>query len=207
MLESTERKKITTAQLAHRLGCSEAALYRHFASKAQMFDALLDFVESSLFNLINRITTEERNGMEQIREMTYLLLGFAEKNRGMTRVLIGEAVVYEKPQLQARINKLHGKLEAALKQSLRIAVGQKQMSQDANLTALSGLVSCFVLGKWALYVKSDFTRTPLAEYESQWRALAAALQTPTLFDVASNITTDATKTAVGETIFARSPDV
>ena len=119
MLEQPAAEKITTAALAAKIDVSEAALYRHFASKAQMFEGLIEFIEETLFGLINKITAEEKNGLRQLESMTTMLLGFAQKNRGMTRVLIGDALVHENERLQARINQLHDRVEAALKQSLR----------------------------------------------------------------------------------------
>src|SRR6266700_2860311 len=103
---------------------SEAALYRHFASKAQMFEGLIEFIEETLFGLVNKITAEEENGRKQIHAILSSLLGFAEKNPGMTRVLVGDALVNEDERLQARINQLHDRLEATLKQCLRVAATQ-----------------------------------------------------------------------------------
>src|SRR5579872_4987898 len=114
MLENPKGEKITTAALAAHLEVSEAALYRHFASKAQMFEGLIEFIEQSLFGLVNKITAEEENGIKQIHAILSSLLSFAEKNPGMTRVLIGDALVNEDERLQARINQLHDRLEATL---------------------------------------------------------------------------------------------
>lgn len=127
MLEQPKGEKITTAALAARLDISEAALYRHFASKAQMFEGLIEFIEQTVFGLINKITQEEKSGMKQIEEIVSMLLGFAQKNRGMARVLIGDALVNENERLQLRINQLMDRLEATLKQSLRMAVTQGEM--------------------------------------------------------------------------------
>ena len=107
MLQDPKGEKITTAALAAKLDVSEAALYRHFASKAQMYEGLIEFIEESLFGLVNKITGEEENGAKQLHAILAMLLGFAEKNPGMTRVLIGDALVNEDPRLQARINQLH----------------------------------------------------------------------------------------------------
>ncbi|MDP3482435.1 MAG: nucleoid occlusion factor SlmA, partial [Sulfuricella sp.] len=106
MLQKPQGEKITTASLAARIGVSEAALYRHFASKAQMFEGLIEFIEQTLFGLINKITSEENNGVKQLEAVLPLLLGFAQKNPGMTRVLIGEVLVNEDSRLQTRINQL-----------------------------------------------------------------------------------------------------
>src|SRR6266404_8660745 len=124
MLEDPKAEKITTAGLAKRLDVSEAALYRHFASKAQMFEGLIEFIEQTLFGLVNKITAEEENGLKQTQAILSSLLSFAEKNPGMTRVLVGDALVNEDERLQVRINQLHDRLEATLKQCLRVAATQ-----------------------------------------------------------------------------------
>ncbi len=147
MLEQPKGEKITTAALAARLECSEAALYRHFASKAQMFEGLIEFIETSLFGVINRIAEDERDGLAQVEHILSLLLNFAQRNRGMTRVLIGDALVNENERLQARINLLHDKIEAALKQALRVAATQQQLAPDAEFGALSNVLLCFVVGR------------------------------------------------------------
>ncbi len=122
MLEEPRAVKITTAALAAKLEVSEAALYRHFASKAQMFEGLIEFIEATLFSLINKLTDEEKSAIRQIEGIMALLLGFARKNPGMTRVLIGDALINENERLQIRINQLHDRLEATLKQALRFGV-------------------------------------------------------------------------------------
>jgi TetR/AcrR family transcriptional regulator len=125
MLEAPAAEKITTAALAKRLEVSEAALYRHFASKAQMYEALIGFIEETVFGLANKIVAEEPNGLAQARSVVAMLLGFAERNPGMVRVLIGEALVNENERLQVRVNQLLDRLEATLKQSLRVAATQE----------------------------------------------------------------------------------
>ncbi|MCL2345018.1 MAG: nucleoid occlusion factor SlmA [Desulfobulbus sp.] len=171
MLEAPKGEKITTAALAARLDCSEAALYRHFASKAQMYDGLIEFIEQSLFGVINQITREENQGIKQVELIVSLLLGFAQKNRGMTRVLIGDALVGENERLQTRINALLDKIEAALKQSLRIAATQKNLKADADFAALANLLRCYVVGRWEQYARSAFSRDPLAQWPQQWPML------------------------------------
>src|ERR1039458_4230919 len=135
MLEQPKGEKITTAALAARLDISEAALYRHFASKAQMFEGLIEFIEQTVFGLINKITQEEKSGVKQAEEIVSLLLGFAQKNRGMTRVLIGDALVNENERLQQRINQLLDRIEATLKQSLRMAATQGEMGAAVDVGA------------------------------------------------------------------------
>lgn len=171
MLETPKGEKITTAALAAKLDCSEAALYRHFASKAQMFEGLIEFIEQSLFGIINKITSEEPQGLKQTELVIGTLLRFAQKNRGMTRVLIGDALVHEHERLQARINALLDKIEAALKQALRIAATQENLKPDADFGALANLLRCYVVGRWEQYARSGFSREPLTQWQQQWPML------------------------------------
>ncbi len=172
MLETPQAEKITTAALAARVEVSEAALYRHFASKAQMYEGLIEFIEQTLFGLINRIAGEETQGLQQAKGMAQLLLGFAEKNRGMTRVLTGEALVNENERLQARVNQLLDRVEASLKQSLRIAASQGDVSAGLDASAAANLMLGWIQGRWQQFVKSGFKRPPLAQWESQWNMMA-----------------------------------
>ncbi len=158
MLESPKREKITTASLAAKLEVSEAALYRHFANKAQMFEGLIVFIEETIFGLINKISTEETDGQKQIQRIITMLLAFAEKNPGMTRVLIGDALVNEDEKLQLRINQLYDRIEVTLKQSLRIA--ETQTGNKGNAEAQANLMVCYVLGRWQQFAKSGFKRKP-----------------------------------------------
>lgn len=158
MLESPKSEKVTTAALAAKLAVSEAALYRHFASKAQMYEGLIEFIESTLFSFINKITNESTDGVAQAEQTVVMLLSFAEKNPGMTRVLIGEALVNEDERLQARINQLTDKLEAALRQSIRIAQAANGWHGDAQADA--AVLIAYVLGRWQLFAKSGFRRLP-----------------------------------------------
>ena len=174
MLENPKGEKITTAALANRLQCSEAALYRHFASKAQMFEGLIDFIETSLFSVINQISTDETDGLKQAEHILALLLNFSQRNRGMTKVLTGDALVNENERLQSRINQLHDKIEAALKQAFRIAAAQGRISNEADFGAIANLLICYVMGRWQQYVKSAFTKEPLAAWPVQWPMLLAA---------------------------------
>src|SRR5215471_4430178 len=135
MLEKPSPEKITTAALAAKLDVSEAALYRHFASKAQMFEGLIGFIEETVFGLVNKITAEQKGGLDQIEAIVTMLLGFAKKNPGMTRVLIGDALVNENERLQSRINQLHDRLEASLKQCLRFAITEKEIPEHVDAAA------------------------------------------------------------------------
>jgi TetR/AcrR family transcriptional regulator len=165
MLEAPKREKITTAALAAKLDVSEAALYRHFAGKAQMFEGLIEFIEQSLFGLVNKITSEEQEGLKQVRRILTIMLLFAEKNPGMTRVLIGDALVNEDDRLQLRINQLFDRVESTLKQSLRIA--ETQTSRKLNPESQANLLICFVLGRWQQFAKSGFKRKPMEFVQEQ----------------------------------------
>ncbi|HUF82325.1 MAG TPA: nucleoid occlusion factor SlmA [Burkholderiales bacterium] len=171
MLETPAGEKVTTAALAARLGVSEAALYRHFRGKAEMFEGLIQFIEQTLFALINKITSEEKSGVRQIEALVTVLLAFAQKNRGMTRVLIGDALVNEDDRLQARINQLHDRLEAALKQALRFGVSQKEIAQEVDIAAQANMIMSFVTGRWHQFAKSGFKRDPAELWAKQWRQL------------------------------------
>jgi TetR/AcrR family transcriptional regulator len=172
LLEDPAGEKVTTALLARKLDVSEAALYRHFASKAQMFDGLIEFIESSLFSVINQISNDEEDGLKQAELMMVTLLAFAQKNKGLTRVLIGDAIVHENPRLQARINQLLDRVEASLKQSLRIAATQGSLPEGHNFAAHADALVCHTLGRWHRFVKSGFRDDPLANWPAQWQLLA-----------------------------------
>lgn len=168
MLESPRGERVTTAALAAKLEVSEAALYRHFASKAQMFEGLIEFIEQTLFGLINKITAEEPDGLKQLEVMLALLLGFAKKNPGMSRVLIGDALVNEDGRLQIRINQLHDRLEATVKQALRIAATQNGTgSEVVDVAAQANALMSFVTGRWHQFAKSGFKRDPTEFWQAQ----------------------------------------
>ena len=156
MLQEPQPEKITTAALAARVGVSEAALYRHFSSKAQMYEGLIEFIEQTLFGLIARITADTPSPADQVEAILSMLLNFAAKNPGMTRVLIGDALVHENERLQKRINQLHDRIEAQLRQCLRFC-GDTQSELSAPL---ANLLQCVVVGRWHQFAKSGFTRAP-----------------------------------------------
>jgi TetR/AcrR family transcriptional regulator len=172
-LESPDGEKVTTALLAKKLDVSEAALYRHFASKAQMYEGLIEFIESSLFTVINKIGLDEESGLKQVELVMVTLLAFAQKNRGLTRVLIGDALVHENPRLQARINQLLDRIEASLKQSLRVAATQGAFPEGHDFTAHADALICHAVGRWHRFVKSGFKEDPLAAWPAQWQLLAS----------------------------------
>ncbi|PNG59521.1 MULTISPECIES: nucleoid occlusion factor SlmA [unclassified Variovorax] len=161
MLEQPGAERVTTAALAARLEVSEAALYRHFASKAQMFEGLIDFIEQSVFTLINQITERSAPGQEQAARIVAMLVQFAEKNPGMTRVMVGDALVYENERLQNRMNQFFDKIEATLRQALRgaaAAEGSATPSVDAQVRASA--LTAFVVGRLQRFARSGFRRQP-----------------------------------------------
>jgi TetR/AcrR family transcriptional regulator len=173
MLQEPEGDRVTTAALAARLQVSEAALYRHFASKAQMFEGLIEFIESSVFGLINQICAQEEDALRQLRAIVAMLLGFAQKNPGMTRVLIGDALVTEADRLQARINQLTDRIEASLKQCFRLAMAQGRLPEQTDPAARAGIVLAFILGRWLRFAKSGFRRSPTELLDQQIGPLLA----------------------------------
>jgi len=169
MLEHPRGERVTTAALAAKIGVSEAALYRHFASKAQMFEGLIEFVETTIFTLANKIQSAEPDGVAQAEQIVSMLLGFAQKNPGMTRVLTGDALVHEDDRLQVRMNQVGEKLEAALRQSLRTA--QMANAWHGDPSADAAALYAFVVGRWQLYAKSGFKRLPQDGWDAQRKFL------------------------------------
>jgi TetR/AcrR family transcriptional regulator len=173
MLEDPAGEKVTTAALAARLEVSEAALYRHFASKAQMYEGLIEFIESSLFSVINQIAADEEAGLKQAEMIVLTLLRFAQKNKGLTRVLIGDALVHENPRLQARINQLLERVDATLRQSLKVAMTQGTLPATHDAGAHADTLVCYTVGRWHRFVKGGFRDDPLGSWPQQWPLLAA----------------------------------
>jgi TetR/AcrR family transcriptional regulator len=160
MLEAPRWERVTTAALAAKLGVSEAALYRHFASKAQMYEGLIEFVESSVFTLANRITQDEADGRRQAEKLVEMLLAFSEKNPGMVRVMTGDALVGEHERLQARMNQFFDRFEATLKQSLRAA-------SDGDAAGHASALLRYAIGCLHQYAKSGFARKPAESFSAQ----------------------------------------
>ncbi len=157
MLEQPGAERVTTAGLAAKIGVSEAALYRHFASKAQMFEGLIDFVDQSVMGLIRQVTDREPAGSQQAARMVVLLLQFAEKNPGMSRVMSGDALVLEHERLQERINLLFDKIEAQFRQSLKNSESSTPTS-DAQVAA--SVLVAFMQGRLQRFARSGFRRLP-----------------------------------------------
>ena len=166
MLEEPRGEKITTAALARRLSISEAALYRHFASKAQMFEGLIEFIESSVFGVINQINEKEENGLLQTQSVSMLLLNFAARNPGMTRVMIVDALVNEDGRLQLRMNQFFDRVELTLRQCLRLAVVQGQTKEEW-VTVKSNLMMSYIIGKLFRFVKTQFKENPTGGMQEQ----------------------------------------
>ena len=169
MLEQPALDRITTAALAARLQMSEAALYRHFASKAQMFEALIDFIESSVFGLVNQIGAREPAGPARAARIVTMVLQFGEKNPGMARVMVGDALVGEHQRLQERMNQLFDKLEAALRQSLRdgaAAPDGAMLTPDADARVSAALAVAFVAGRLQRFARSGFRRLPSEQLDA-----------------------------------------
>ncbi|MFN5234448.1 MAG: nucleoid occlusion factor SlmA [Burkholderiaceae bacterium] len=159
MLESPKAEKVTTAALAAKLDVSEAALYRHFASKAQMYEGLIEFIETSIFTLVNKITQSEENGRRQALSVARMLLDFSEQNPGMTKVMMGDALVNEDERLQRRMNQFVDRVELALRQSWKLAATQGGPSDD-EAAARAARLMAFVIGRWHRFVKSGFQLKP-----------------------------------------------
>ena len=174
MLEQPKWGKITTAALAEKLDVSEAALYRHFASKAQMYEGLIEFIESSVFTVANKIAQDETDGGKQAAKLVEMLLSFAEKNPGMVRVMTGDALVGEHERLQARMNQFYDRFESTLKQALRSpgADGGAKPS-DADVSVHAAFLTRYMIGCLHQYAKSGFTKKPTESYAAQRRFLAA----------------------------------
>ena len=174
MLEQPGADRITTAALAAKLEVSEAALYRHFASKAQMFEGLIEFVEQSVFSLVNQITERESNPALQVHKVLLVLLQFGEKNRGMTRVMVGDALVFENERLVARMNQFFERIESQLRQSLRAqadANGSPTPSVDAN--AQASALTAFAVGRLQRFARSGFRKSPTEHLDVALRLFAA----------------------------------
>jgi TetR/AcrR family transcriptional regulator len=174
MLEQPGGERITTAALAARLDVSEAALYRHFASKAQMFEGLIEFIETSVFTLVNQIALREPSPSQQAQKIATVLLQFGEKNPGMTRVMVGDALVFEHERLSARMNQFFDRVESQLRQSLRGAAeagGSSTPSVDAQ--ALASALTALLVGRLQRYARSGFKRLPTEHLEPALLRLTA----------------------------------
>jgi TetR/AcrR family transcriptional regulator len=166
MLEQPGAERVTTAALAARLEVSEAALYRHFASKAQMFEGLIEFIEQSVFGLVNQLVEREPDGNARSRKLVTLLLQFGEKNPGMTRVMVGDALVHENERLQQRMNLFFDKIESALRQNLReVALVAQVATPTVDAQADASAITAFCVGRLQRFARSGFKRSPSEHLE------------------------------------------
>ena len=179
MLEQPGAERITTAALAARLDVSEAALYRHFASKAQMFEGLIEFIEQTVFSLVNQIAeresatgpadaaTDAMAGTRQAGKVIAMVMQFAEKNPGMTRVMVGDALVFENERLQQRMNQFFDKIESTLKQSLRgVAELSGSATPSVDTQVRASVLTAFVVGRLQRFARSGFKRLPSEHLEA-----------------------------------------
>jgi len=174
-LEVHPGTRITTASLAKAVGVSEAALYRHFASKAKMFEALIDFSEDSVFGLINSILAQEKDAIVRCEKIVQLLLGFSERNPGITRVLVGDALVGENERLRIRVLQFFERLETQLKQILREANLDDSARLVGSIDSGANQIMAFVEGKMSQFVRTSFNKKPTEHYQEQWQALRRGL--------------------------------
>ena len=174
-LETHPGSRITTAELAAAVGVSEAALYRHFASKAKMFEALIDFAEESVFGIINTILAQAKDPVGRCEKIVRLLLGFAERNPGITRVLLGDALVGEHERLRSRVNQFFERVETQFRQVLREANLANNIRTVATIDATASHLASLAEGKMSRYARSEFTRRPTEHWEEQWSVLQSAL--------------------------------
>jgi TetR/AcrR family transcriptional regulator len=174
MLEAPRGEKVTTAALAARLDVSEAALYRHFASKAQMFEGLIEFIEQSVFTLVNQIVERETDPRVQVQRVLAVLLQFGEKNPGMTRVMVGDALVFENDRLTARMNQFFERIESQLRQSLRqIAEGAGSQTPTVDASAQASALTAFAIGRLQRFARSGFKKSPTEHLDVALRLFAA----------------------------------
>lgn len=177
MLESSDgASRITTAKLAKQVGVSEAALYRHFPSKARMFEGLIEFIEETLFPRINLILDEEKDTMQRLRLVLQLILTFAERNPGLTRILSGHALMFENARLRDRINQLFERLEMQIRQILR----ERQLREGTAFSVSENVLAAQLLGQVEgslnRFVRSDFKYQPTANFEQYWTLLSEQLK-------------------------------
>ena len=174
-LETNPGQRITTAALAKEVGVSEAALYRHFPSKARMFEALIEFIEDTVFGLITRILEEYTTASARCERILSVLLGFAAKNPGLSRILVGDALTGENDRLRTRITQFYDRLETQLKQILREAESKNELPVGHPSTAIANLMLATAEGRMNQFVRSGFQQSPLERWDQQWSLLSARL--------------------------------
>lgn len=176
-LENSPGERITTAGLARAVGVSEAALYRHFPSKARMFEGLIEFIEESIFGLVNRILEDQKSAIRRCEHIMTLVLGFAGKNAGITRLLAGDVLVGETGRLRSRIDQFYDRLETQFKQVLREGEMNGELSSGLPVGPTANLLLAIIEGRINQYVRSGFRRNPQEMWEDEWGLLEELLQT------------------------------
>ena len=171
-LEKSPGERITTAGLARAVGVSEAALYRHFPSKAKMFEGLIEFIEETVFGLINRILADEPSCAGRCEKIMMVLLGFSARNPGISRILMGDALTGETERLRQRIGQFFDRIETQFKQILREGELAGQLQGKPHVAATANLLLAVAEGRMNQYVRSSFKKSPLAEWEEQWPLLS-----------------------------------
>ena len=175
MLENNPGARITTAALAKNVGVSEAALYRHFPSKAKMFEGLIDFIEETIFSRTNMITHSDTPSVRQCEQILTLVLTFVERNPGMARILTGDALAGESERLRASIHQLFQRLETQIKQVLREAELKEGLRTETTASATANLMLAVGEGRIRQFVRSEFKRKPTEQWSDQWPRLAAGM--------------------------------
>ena len=177
ILEESPGGKITTASLAKQVGVSEAALYRHFPSKTKMFDELIEFAELTIFTRLNMISSEQISASSKCEKISKLVLTFAEKNPGISRILAGDALLVENERLRFRVNQLFDRIEVQIKQILR----EERYTNDNNVTThpniSADIFMSFIEGKIAQFVRSDFSKSPTEDFDLKWKSFAQNILT------------------------------
>lgn len=171
MLEESPGARITTAALAAKVGVSEAALYRHFPSKAKMFEGLVEFIEHTIFSRIKLISSDNAPSQAQCEQILFLLLSFTERNPGITRIMTGDALVGETARLRSRVIQFFDRLETQLKQLLRDAEIKEKVRTKLPANVAANMMLSLAEGKIAQYVRSDFKRMPTENWPEQWKVL------------------------------------
>ena len=178
MLESNAGDKITTAKLAAELEVSEAALYRHFPSKARMYESLLDFVEETIFSRVTAVLNDVQDPLERCYQILLLVIIFCERNPGISRILNGDALLGENPRLRARVNQIFERIETQLRQCLRLAETEQSWRTSIPLKTAANLMLATTEGKIAQFVRSDFDSNPSETWPEQWSLLISSIKKP-----------------------------
>lgn len=175
MLETSPGQRITTKNLAAELGVSEAALYRHFPSKARMFEGLIEFTEEAVLSRINQVMEVEKDTLIRCEMMLRVVLTFVERNPGITRILTGDALMGEHDRLRSRVQNLFAKIESNLKQALRERRLRENVQSRLDEAVLANLLMAYADGKIAQFVRSEFKQLPTTEFDAQWQTIAHQL--------------------------------